>query len=96
MKNSLSTVLIRWLGQQEYVACWNAMRQFTDQRQEETQDEIWLLEHFPVFTQGQNGKAEFILDAGDIPIVMSDRGGQVTYHGPGQLMIYILIDIKRF
>ena len=88
-------VAIRWLGQQEYFACWRAMQQFTNERTEDTLDEIWLLEHVPVFTQGQNGKQEHILDPGDIPIVQTDRGGQITYHGPGQLMVYTLIDLKR-
>jgi lipoyl(octanoyl) transferase len=89
------TLIIRWLGQQDYTSCWQAMRQFTHARNEETIDEIWLLEHFPVFTQGQNGKAEHILNAGTIPVVQTDRGGQVTYHGPGQLMVYTLIDLQR-
>jgi lipoyl(octanoyl) transferase len=88
-------ISIRWLGRQDYLACWQAMQAFTNQRADDTIDEIWLLEHDPVFTQGQNGKAEHILNAGDIPIVQTDRGGQVTYHGPGQLMVYTLIDIKR-
>lgn len=82
-------------GLQDYQACWDAMKAFTDHRDETTPDEIWLLQHPPVFTQGQNGKAEHILNAGDIPIIQVDRGGQVTYHGPGQLVAYILIDIKR-
>lgn len=89
------TIHIRWLDQQDYLSTWQAMQDFTNQRNEETTDEIWLLEHKPVFTQGQNGKAEHILNAGDIPIVQTDRGGQVTYHGPGQLMIYTLIDLRR-
>ena len=86
---------IRWLGRQEYLACWASMQQFTNARNDETMDEIWLLEHHPVFTQGQNGKPEHVLNPGNIPIVQTDRGGQVTYHGPGQLMIYTLIDLKR-
>jgi len=90
-----STVIIRWLGQQDYTTCWRAMQQFTNQRDEQSVDEIWLLEHHPVFTQGQNGNPEHILDPGNIPVVLTDRGGQVTYHGPGQLMAYTLIDIKR-
>lgn len=93
--NPTNTVTIRWLGQKDYEACWQAMQQFTNQRNEETIDEIWLLEHHPVFTQGQNGKAEHILNPGNIPIVQTDRGGQVTYHGPGQLMVYTLVDLKR-
>ncbi len=88
-------VTIRKMPPQEYVSCWQAMKSFTDSRDENTQDEIWLLEHFPVFTQGQNGKPEHVLDAGAIPIIQSDRGGQVTYHGPGQLMVYTLVDVKR-
>lgn len=89
------TVIIRKLGQQNYAHCWQAMRSFTDQRTEQTPDEIWLLQHDPVFTQGQNGKPEHILNAGNIPIIQTDRGGQVTYHGPGQLVIYPLVDLKR-
>lgn len=88
-------LIIRWLDQQEYTSCWQAMKQFTDDRHADTPDEIWLLEHKPVFTQGQNGKAEHVLNPGDIPIVQTDRGGQITYHGPGQLMVYTLIDLKR-
>lgn len=86
---------VRWLGQQDYLSCWQNMQQFTNNRNEKSSDEIWLLEHQPVFTQGQNGKPEHILDPGGIPIVQTDRGGQVTYHGPGQLMVYTLIDLKR-
>lgn len=71
------------------------MQEFTQSRNEETADEIWLLEHTPVFTQGQNGKPEHVLNPGDIPVVQTDRGGQVTYHGPGQLMVYTLIDLRR-
>jgi lipoyl(octanoyl) transferase len=88
-------LIVRWLGQQAYLPLWEHMRTFTDQRHAETLDEIWFCEHEPVFTQGQNGKAEHVLAAGDIPIVKTDRGGQVTYHGPGQLMIYALVDLKR-
>jgi lipoyl(octanoyl) transferase len=89
------SVLIRWLGLQDYEQCWHAMRDFTNQRDENTQDEIWAVEHPPVFTQGQSGKPEHILSAGNIPIIQVDRGGQVTYHGPGQLVIYPLVDLKR-
>lgn len=89
------TVLVRSLGRQPYAASWQAMQQFTNERIDTQFDEIWLLEHDPVFTQGQNGKPEHILNAGDIPIIQTDRGGQITYHGPGQLMIYTLIDLKR-
>lgn len=89
------TAIIRCLDLQDYQFCWQAMRQFTDQRDATTPDEIWLLEHHPVFTQGQNGKPEHIINPGDIPVVQVDRGGQVTYHGPGQLVAYTLIDLKR-
>ncbi len=86
---------VRQLGQQEYSQVWQAMRTFTEQRTHTTMDEIWLVEHPAVFTQGQAGKAEHILTTGDIPVVQSDRGGQVTYHGPGQIVTYLLLDIKR-
>ena len=88
-------VLIKKLGCQPYDAIWHKMRDFTDSRDKNTLDEIWLLEHPPVFTQGQAGKAEHVLMPGDIPVVQSDRGGQVTYHGPGQLIAYLLVDIRR-
>ncbi len=71
------------------------MHHYTDQRDSESRDEVWLVEHYPVFTQGQAGKAEHLLMPGDIPVVQSDRGGQVTYHGPGQQIMYVLIDVKR-
>ncbi|HID46989.1 MAG TPA: lipoyl(octanoyl) transferase LipB [Chromatiaceae bacterium] len=87
-------VVVRQLGLQAYETTWCAMRAFTDARTSETPSEIWVLEHPPVFTQGQAGKAEHILDPGDIPVVQSDRGGQVTYHGPGQLIVYLLLDLK--
>ena len=87
--------LIKQLGLQDYATTWQAMRDFTDQRTRETEDQVWILEHPPVFTQGYAGKAEHILDSGDIPIVQTDRGGQVTYHGPGQLVAYILHDLRR-
>ena len=88
-------IKIKQLGLQDYDSVWQAMRLFTQQRGSKTQDEIWVVEHFPVFTLGRNGKREHILDAGDIPIIAIDRGGQVTYHGPGQLIIYVLLDLKR-
>lgn len=72
-----------------------AMRSFTDARTAATRDELWLTQHRPVFTQGQAGKAEFLLDPGDIPVVQSDRGGQVTYHGPGQIVAYLMFDLRR-
>ncbi|WP_407332439.1 lipoyl(octanoyl) transferase LipB [Enterovibrio sp. 27052020O] len=88
-------LIIRQLGLRSYEPTWKAMHAFTDERTAETCDEIWLVEHDPVFTQGQAGKAEHLLATGDIPVVQSDRGGQVTYHGPGQQIAYILIDLKR-
>lgn len=88
-------IKVRLLTQQDYVSCWENMKTFTDNRNECTPDELWLLEHPPVFTQGQAGKAEHILSAGNIPIVQTDRGGQVTYHGPGQLVAYTLFDLRR-
>ncbi|GBL03301.1 lipoate-protein ligase B [Glaciecola sp. KUL10] len=91
----INKVIVRDLGVQEYTPTWQLMQDFTDNRNESVIDEIWLLEHPPIFTQGQAGKAEHILAAGDIPVVQVDRGGQVTYHGPGQLMMYILIDVRR-
>lgn len=89
------TLMIRNLGRQDYVPVWEAMRRFTDQRNSQTPDELWFLTHNPVFTQGQAGKAEHLLDVGDIPVVQIDRGGQVTYHGPEQLIVYLLLDIRR-
>ncbi|MEW9796724.1 lipoyl(octanoyl) transferase LipB [Alteromonas sp. CYL-A6] len=88
-------VVIRQLGRQAYYPVWQAMQSYTDTRDDTARDEIWLVEHDPVFTQGQAGKAEHILMPGDIPVVQVDRGGQVTYHGPGQQVIYLLIDIRR-
>ncbi len=85
----------RELGQVDYEPTWHAMQRFTDTRGADTPDEIWLLEHSPVFTQGQAGKAEHVLFPGDIPVVQVDRGGQVTYHGPGQLVAYLLLDVRR-
>ncbi len=91
----ISELVVRDVGMVPYQSTWHRMQTFTEQRDVETVDEIWLLEHPPVFTQGQAGKQEHLLDTGDIPVVKVDRGGQVTYHGPGQLVAYILIDIKR-
>jgi len=88
-------LLVRRLGLMAYEPVWRAMQAFTDERDENTADELWLVEHPPVFTQGQAGKAEHLLAPGDIPVVQVDRGGQVTYHGPGQIVAYPLIDIKR-
>jgi lipoyl(octanoyl) transferase len=86
---------IRRLGRQPYEPVWRAMSAFTDNRTADTVDELWLLEHDPVFTLGQAGKMEHVLVPGDIPVVPVDRGGQVTYHGPGQIVGYPLIDLRR-
>lgn len=86
---------LRRLGLRDYVPVWHEMQAFTDQRDENTPDELWLVQHPPVFTQGQAGKAEHVLAPGDIPVVQVDRGGQVTYHGPGQIVAYPLLDIRR-
>ena len=91
----MSALLVRQLGVQEYEPIWQRMQQFTAERDAETADEIWLLQHPPVFTQGLNGKPEHILNKGNISVVEIDRGGQVTYHGPGQLVVYCLLDLKR-
>jgi len=87
--------LIRYFPTVDYSPCWQAMRGLTDHRGDDTEDELWVLEHPPVFTLGQAGKPEHVLNPGDIPVVNSDRGGQVTYHGPGQTVIYLMLDIKR-
>jgi lipoyl(octanoyl) transferase len=88
-------VKTRYRGRQDYVPLWHEMQHFTDTRDENTPDEIWFCEHPPVFTLGLNAAKEHLLAPGDIPVVQIDRGGQVTFHGPGQLMIYPLIDIRR-
>lgn len=88
-------LVVKRLGRQDYEPVWKAMHEFTDQRTDDTPDEVWLVEHNPVFTQGQAGKAEHLINTGDIPVVQSDRGGQVTYHGPGQLVAYFLINLRR-
>jgi lipoyl(octanoyl) transferase len=88
-------IIIRQLGRQAYLPIWQAMQSFTDTRGPSTQDELWLVEHQGVFTQGQAGKDEHILKPGKIPVVKVDRGGQVTYHGPGQQMVYVLLNLKR-
>lgn len=92
---SPDTLLIRQLGFQPWEPVSQAMHTFTDRRDDATPDEIWLVEHPPVFTQGQAGKAEHLLMTGDIPVVQSDRGGQVTYHGPGQQVMYVMVNLKR-
>ena len=89
------TAVFRWLGRSDYAPTWRAMQSFTDERDASTPDEVWFLEHAPVFTKGLNGKREHLLAPGDIPVVGIDRGGQVTYHGPGQLVVYPLIDLRR-
>ncbi|WP_044469764.1 lipoyl(octanoyl) transferase LipB [Mannheimia massilioguelmaensis] len=88
-------LIVRQLGIQDYQETWHKMQSFTDQRNEQTPDEIWLVEHPAVFTQGQTGKAEHLLQKTDIPVIQTDRGGQITYHGLGQQVMYVLIDIKR-
>ena len=90
-----NTLIIKNLGLQSYLPVRQAMQDFSAQRKSDTNDEIWLLEHQPVFTLGKNGKAEHLLERSDIPLINIDRGGQITYHGPGQLIVYLLIDIKR-
>ena len=88
-------LLVRYLGLCEYEPTWRAMQTFTDERGPDTPDELWLLEHPPVYTLGQAGRPEHVLDPGDIPVIKIDRGGQVTYHGPGQLVAYLLLDLRR-
>ncbi len=88
-------ILLKKLGSQDYTSVWQQMQQFTTERTPETTDEIWVVEHPPVYTLGLNGKQEHLLDPGLIPVVATDRGGQVTYHGPGQLVVYLLADLKR-
>ncbi|MEH6575890.1 MAG: lipoyl(octanoyl) transferase LipB [Amphritea sp.] len=88
-------LIIRDLGQQPYAPTLQAMQDFTASRDADTVDEIWVLEHEPVFTQGQAGKSEHVLGAGEIPVVQVDRGGQVTYHGPGQVVVYLLLNLRR-
>ena len=92
---SSHTLIVRDLGLQDYEPTWRAMREFTDSRDAATPSELWIVEHPPVFTQGQAGKPEHVLAAGDIPVVQTDRGGQVTYHGPGQLVIYLLLSLRE-
>ncbi len=87
--------LLRWLGPVDYRPAWRAMQALTDARDDDTPDEVWFLEHGPVFTQGLNGRPEHLLAPGDIPVIGIDRGGQVTYHGPGQLVVYPMIDLRR-
>jgi len=86
---------VRRLGRMEYEPVWRAMQAFTDARDPDTPDEVWVVEHPPVFTLGQAGRDEHVLAPGDIPVIHVDRGGQVTYHGPGQVVIYPLLDLRR-
>lgn len=88
-------VIVRQLGRRDYLPVWQAMQRFTDERDESSRDELWLVEHPPVFTVGLNGKPEHLLSPGNIPVVKVDRGGQVTYHGPGQIVLYFLLDLRR-
>src|SRR5690554_4730072 len=88
-------LIVRWLGRQPYQPVWAAMKDFTDARTKATSDELWLVEHDPVFTQGLAGRPEHLLNPGRIPVIQTDRGGQVTYHGPGQIVAYPLIDLQR-
>ncbi|HUO80159.1 MAG TPA: lipoyl(octanoyl) transferase LipB [Steroidobacteraceae bacterium] len=89
------SALARWLGRAAYVPTWRAMQRYTDARGPETPDELWCLEHPPVYTLGMNADPAHVLAAGDVPVVRIDRGGQVTYHGPGQLVVYPLVDLRR-
>lgn len=93
--NVLPPVELHRLGRRPYQPVWQAMRELTDSRDADTPDQFWLVEHDPVFTQGQAGRPEHLLMPGDIPVVQTDRGGQVTYHGPGQVVLYPLIDVRR-
>lgn len=95
MNEAAAAPVARHLGYRDYQPTWDAMRAFTDERDSRTSDEIWLLEHPSVFTVGLNGSMQHVLDPGPIPVIRVDRGGQVTYHGPGQLMVYPLIDLRR-
>lgn len=93
--NRYPGVRIRRLGRRPYLETWRAMREFTERRTADTPSEIWLLEHDPVFTLGQAGRREHLLAPGEIPVVQTDRGGQVTYHGPGQVVIYLLLSLRE-
>src|SRR5215207_8678849 len=93
--HSASAVFIKQLGCAEYIPVWKAMQAFTLERGDDTVDEFWVVEHPPVFTQGINGKPQHLLYPSAIPVVQTDRGGQVTYHGPGQVVIYLLLDLRQ-
>ncbi len=86
---------MRWLGRTDYRATWDAMRAFTDARTDETPDEIWLVEHSPVYTMGLRGRDGDVHDIDGIPLIYTDRGGDITYHGPGQAVLYVLVDLRR-
>src|SRR5512146_364805 len=90
------SIHIKSLGMVDYEPTWRAMQHFTAERTADTQDEIWLVQHPPVYTQGQAGKPEHLLNPTDIPVVKIDRGGQITYHGPGQIVAYLLLDMRRW
>ncbi|NNF41419.1 MAG: lipoyl(octanoyl) transferase LipB, partial [Woeseiaceae bacterium] len=93
--NQEQAIIVRELGRRDYVPLWHAMQSYTDHRNAASPDEIWFTEHPPVFTMGLNASREHLLNPGDIPVVQIDRGGQVTFHGPGQLMVYPLLDLQR-
>lgn len=95
IKDQGDTAVVRSLGHVAYEPTWRAMQDFTARRAAVTPDELWLLEHPPVYTQGQAGRAEHLIAATDIPVVPIDRGGQITYHGPGQVVVYVLVDLRR-
>lgn len=90
-----SSTVVEFLGRSPYNSCWQAMKEYTDTRDAQSPDRLWITEHDSVYTQGLNGKPEHLLHPGDIPVVQIDRGGQVTYHGPGQLVVYCLLDLVR-
>lgn len=89
------SLLVRHPGEVDYQETWQKMQDFTDSRHKDTPDELWFLQHPPVYTLGKNGKLEHVLNAAEIPVINTDRGGQVTYHGPGQIVVYTLLDLKR-
>jgi lipoyl(octanoyl) transferase len=95
MSDTTEVLHLRNLGLTEYETTWRAMQDFTEQRDEDTPDELWLLEHHPVYTLGLNGDVRHMIRTADIPVVKTDRGGQITYHGPGQLIAYVLVDLRR-
>ncbi|ABI55534.1 lipoyl(octanoyl) transferase LipB [Alkalilimnicola ehrlichii MLHE-1] len=92
----LTDIQVRYLGRRDYRETWSAMRRYTDERGPDTPDQLWVVSHPPVYTLGQAGRREHILDPGEIPVVETDRGGQVTYHGPGQIVLYPLLDLRRW